>query len=76
MMSIKFPSKMLGSLAYVESVAKVMAVTSTPSCKSRCLGIHSFVDDIAVKFDDVERCFVDSEGVIEDTYSHDGFYLD
>ena len=75
-MSIKSPARMVGIPAYAESVAKVMAVTSTPRCKSRCFSIHPFVDDKAVKCNDVERCSMDNEGVGEDMDSHNGFYLE
>lgn len=76
LMSIKSPPMMVEILAYAESVAKVMAATSTPICKSRCLSIHPFVDDVAIKCNDVERHSMDGEGVEEDMDSHDGFYLE
>lgn len=66
------PPRMVEIPTYVESVAKVLAVTPTPKPRrrSRCLHSHLFANDIAIEFNDVERDTAEGEGMEEDMDSH------
>ena len=73
LMSIKSHARMVGIPAYVESIAKFMAVASTPRPrhKPRILNSHPFLDNILAECNDVERCFEDGERMEEDADIHD-----
>lgn len=72
LMSIKSPFRLVGIPKYVESVAKVMVVTSTPRPRRRFRrwSSHPIEDNIAIECNDVERCSKDNEGMEEDMDSH------
>jgi hypothetical protein len=72
LVAIKSPPRMEGIATHAKSVAKVMAVTSTPrpGRRSRPLHHHPFVDNIASKCYDVKRGTKAGGKVKKDMDSH------